>query len=887
MNAKAEIRDITETVDADFVEVPEPKDDAQLSLEREKKTDKPDNPTVEITNDEFLATVFGDPTSSARPVVVSFAGNPASVAKIKWFGKPWIPGKTPTPTSANNYFSLAAFSPDDEGKYRRKKVAFARLFAIMLDDVGTKVPLDRLTLQPSWLLETSPGNCQAGYLLDTGLTDAATADALMKAIIDADLCDPGAGGPCARLARLPIGVNGKRLLAVQDGKVEGFFAVRLFDWRPELRYSPEALAEGLQFELGRAERQASAKAPSASVVADGDEDVYVPRSDENPVVTALRERGLYKQPLGGGKHDITCPWVHEHTDAADSGTAYFEPSETYPLGGFKCQHGHCADRRMGALLRFLGIERATAKHKPTIRVSPGELPAIADAAERELAASGRHYQRGGVIVTVSTDPGTKATAVKLVPLPALTRALAGAAVWMRFDKRMMEWVPADPGEKYVRAVLDATDYAHMPVLNGIARQPYLRADGTLMTLAGYDQASGMFGAFVERDFPIPAKPTWEDALRALTELSSLLDEFAFAKPSDRAAALAGILTAAIRPSLPAAPMFHVRAPQIASGKSYICALLTAFATPQPSTPHSFPADDEECRKLLLAELMRAPAVVEFDNLTSDLIPHKSLCTALTSEFISGRILGVSKTAEPGTRALFLSSGNNVGPVRDMARRTVTIDLDPAVEVPAAREFKRDPVGEVRASRGMFVALALTVVRAWIVAGRPKADVCKPLASYEEWTDLCRRPLIWLGLEDPAASVFAGMAEDPDRETLGALLAEWSARYSKPIKVKQVVADADRHENADLLEVLREIAGERDGSINNTRLGRWIKRHAGRVVDGRRFVAATSTTNAAMWAVEKIAPVGLSGLSSSFGASSEFVTDEKFSEEATSVMEGAV
>jgi len=57
-------------------------------------------------------------------------------------------------------------------------------------------------------------------------------------------------------------------------------------------------------------------------------------------------------------------------------------------------------------------------------------------------------------------------------------------------------------------------------------------------------------------------------------------------------------------------------------------------------------------------LLTAPAVVEFDNLTTDLIPHKSLCTILTSEFISGRILGQSKTAEVGTRTLFLSSGNN-------------------------------------------------------------------------------------------------------------------------------------------------------------------------------------------------------------------------------------
>jgi hypothetical protein len=35
------------------------------------------------------------------------------------------------------------------------------------------------------------------------------------------------------------------------------------------------------------------------------------------------------------------------------------------------------------------------------------------------------------------------------------------------------------------------------------------------------------------------------------------------------------------------------------------------------------------------------------------------------------------------------------------------------------------------------------------------------------------------------------------------------------------------------EVVLEIAGER-GEINNRRFGHWLKRHAGRIVDGLRF-----------------------------------------------------
>ena len=295
---------------------------------------------------------------------------------------------------------------------------------------------------------------------------------------------------------------------------------------------------------------------------------------------------------------------------------------------------------------------------------------------------------------------------------------------------------------------------------------------------------------------------------------------------------------------------------VGSGKSYLCELITAFATPQRGTPTTFPADDEECRKLLLAELLRAPAVIEFDNLTGDLVAHKSLCTALTSEFLAGRILGVSKTATVSTRALFLSSGNNVGAVQDMTRRCITIRLDPGVEIPAARTFTRpDLVRDLLRERGRYVSAALTIVRAWIVAGRPKIE-CKSLASYGEWSDLCRQPLLWLGCADPTASVFEAMSEDPDRETLARLLAAWQSVFGKtPAMVRDAVKQAHlfQDEHAELREVLHDIADER-GEINRRKLGWWMRRHAGRIVDGLRFVRASGNSSAEKWRVESVSPV---------------------------------
>ncbi len=89
----------------------------------------------------------------------------------------------------NNYFGLAVFRPDEAGHYRRQKTRFQALHAVMLDDIGTKVAEERVTLPPTWMLETSPGNCQAGYLLAEPLADGGVADRLMDALVFAHLCD--------------------------------------------------------------------------------------------------------------------------------------------------------------------------------------------------------------------------------------------------------------------------------------------------------------------------------------------------------------------------------------------------------------------------------------------------------------------------------------------------------------------------------------------------------------------------------------------------------------------------------------------------------------------------------------------------------------------------
>jgi len=254
-----------------------------------------------------------------------------------------------------------------------------------------------------------------------------------------------------------------------------------------------------------------------------------------------------------------------------------------------------------------------------------------------------------------------------------------------------------------------------------------------------------------------------------------------------------------------------------------------------------------------------------------LVPFKSLCSALTEEHLTGRILGVSKTAAVNTRSLFVSSGNNVDAVRDMSRRCITINLDPRCETPATRQFSGDPLAHVRVNRAKYVSLALTVIRAWICAGKPMTP-CKPLASFNQWSDWVRQPLLWLGHPDPATSVFEQLAQDPDRETLGRLLHAWHEAFgTSPAPIREIIKKSGSFDAGDLLELLREIA-ELRGEVNATRLGKWVTRHQGRIVDGMRFEKAGGTTNVVRWQVKAVKS-GTSCKSGTFPEAAQSVNDE--------------
>jgi hypothetical protein len=730
------------------------------------------------------------------------------------------------PANRNNYFNCSSFRCVEGEPFAAKTERFAAYHAVVLDDVGTKVDASRLDgVDASWWLATSPENYQVGFILREPVSDARDVERLQTAIVAAGLCDGGAVG-LARWMRLPVAINGKAKHTVQGAP----FRCRLSAWAPERTFSVDELTAALGLQLS----PVSPLLPATTSVGRRvqtpfpADDVFIPPAPENPVLTKLKEHGLYKGVISAGIHDVTCPWANEHTDQIDNGGRYFEPSNQYTRGGYHCHHEHCGSYSIASLLDFLDLTASQARNQPVVRLVPGEINRIVQHAESLLAGLDRYYQSGGAIVRLLRNDND--LNMELVTEQTLIRSLAEAADWERNE--LKGWTRCDPPERYVKALYRAQEYELLPELRGIARQPYFREqDGELVIAPGYDQKSKVFSAFDANQFKL-GEPTHEAAKEALGRLEQLLEEFHFAEASDRAAALSAMLTAAVRPSLPVAPAFNVTASMAGSGKTYLCQTIFPFAGPGEPGGVTYPSTTEEAGKVTLSLLMQAPSVIFFDDMTKDWEAFGPINRMLTSQTTTDRILGASKTITVSTRALVLGSGNNVEPKRDLRRRVITIRLAPKTETPAMLHYRGNPAAEVRNNRAAYVSDALTIIRAWQHAGSPHADVFD-IASYNgAWADFCRHSLIWLGCADPATSLQEQLCSDPDTDALGDLLEAWAACFGNhSVTVRRILQDIADIKVAGLIDVLQDLPVTEGNNINRGKLGWYLKKHCGRIARG--------------------------------------------------------
>jgi hypothetical protein len=306
-----------------------------------------------VAADEFIETLFaarpGHPSPrGGRGNVRAIYSNPVDIIENGKTKKVWPanPVTRRTKFRADYYvnWSTAKVIDYDDGKgprVRAAKEAFGAQWFLMLDDIGDAkkscLTIDDPRVQAaSYLLETSAGNYQVGYLFDAPLGEV-DSERLRQACIAAGLGDKGSLQNPHRWCRAPGSVN------VKPGR--NGFESRLVEWHPERRFTLDALADALGITLG-AKLNGSAQRPNRKGLDYSKLDAIPDSRFQFLRSIKLGEKGsvLNARANADGFFPIICPWFddrdHGHSGHDQSGSGY-RPS----MGGddppaFACHHSH-------------------------------------------------------------------------------------------------------------------------------------------------------------------------------------------------------------------------------------------------------------------------------------------------------------------------------------------------------------------------------------------------------------------------------------------------------------------------------------------------------------------------------------------------------------------
>lgn len=471
--------------------------------------------------------------------------------------------------------------------------------------------------------------------------------------------------------------------------------------------------------------------------------------------------------------------------------------------------------------------------RPTI-VDSTDPTAIVPAAEQALVRADT-YARNGHLVFVSR----RADSVKKERYHIAITTLSPSVVQLRLALTST-WLsptndPIHPPLRICNQLVGKAEWQHVPRLVGVTECPTMRPDGTILDVPGYDAETGLFfhcdhpTAFL----PTPEEPTIEDARSGRALLESLVQDFPFASPAGKSAWCAGVLTSCCRYAFDGpSPLFLCDANTRGTGKGLLAKAAVLIGTGRDLPGGTMGRSDDEQRKKITSIVMSGEPIVLIDNIERPL-GGENLDSALTATTWSDRELGTNRIVTLPMMSVWWATGNNVELVGDMSRRIAHIRLQSPLENPEDRtDFHEEKLlAHVLDRRAEYLRAALTILRAYHVAGRPRVAI-KPWGSFEGWSELVRASLVWCGAPDPA-DTRSDLAERADTasEALRALLPALAEAYPAGFTAAELVRDLSAHADdimapwQAITTSIAELCPTRGGRPPTTAgLGRALTRH---------------------------------------------------------------
>jgi hypothetical protein len=374
---------------------------------------------------------------------------------------------------------------------------------------------------------------------------------------------------------------------------------------------------------------------------------------------------------------------------------------------------------------------------------------------------------------------------------------------------------------------------------------------------GYDSETGLFYEPTGPTIKVPDAPSIDDARAACHSLLEVVCDFPFVKDAHRAAWLAMVLTPLARHAFTGpSPLFLIDANIRASGKSLLADAASLIVTGRQVARMSCPKEDDEMRKRITAITLGGDQMVLIDNIAGEL-GSASLDAALTGTIWKDRILGRSEIVEMPLVTTWAATGNNVVLLADTSRRVCHIRLESKLENPEERHnFKHaNLLGWVRDERPRLLAAALTILQAYCRAGRPGQNL-KPWGSFEEWSDVVRQALVWIGMPDPGETR-EELARSSDREAaaLRSVIQGWSEIDPDKAGLTAARLIERLEKSPDEFDLLRnailDLCPARAGKFPSPRsLGNKLRHVRGRVVGGKA-IDSRDQHGTALWYVASV------------------------------------
>ena len=462
-------------------------------------------------------------------------------------------------------------------------------------------------------------------------------------------------------------------------------------------------------------------------------------------------------------------------------------------------------------------------------------------------------QRGGELVSMQWDAHDNVTIAGVTTdllKYILTELIEFYVTWEDQNGKVHE-CPKPVPAYIVRNVLAKPD-KDLPPLRGVTRTPYFDRNGKLIETPGYCQETGIiFAPPLRRSRPaeVSDSPDRDEIEFALETLRDLFCGFPFVGAASWAYTLAALLVLFARDLIDGpTPLHLIEKPKGGTGASLLAQVIAYIAVGQFYSGLTLSHSDDEFSRKLVASLLGGPSIVTIDNV-DEYLRSASLSSIVTAGVYTDRLVRTSRETSVRPRCLWVITANNPSLSSDLERRTVRIRLDARVEQPELRQkFKHENLlAYVRKKRHMVIWACLTLIQAWVVAGRPKGS--PRLGMFGSYSETIGGILQVAGVEGFLSDVKLRHESDPVVLSRRAFTKAWFDTYgTSTVKAR------------DLTQIARDTL-DIDGTDQSlvTQIGLLLEKLRDQRL-GELFIrrAAAKTGNSRSWRLEHFDRITLEG-----------------------------